>query len=138
MKKKRGDSNTPPLSTLKSFMSKSNLSLSFRPIHYICFWKCKGDMRSIGKLRVVIQAFSGRISLNSVASFVWLLCDGNNKISEIIKKVHSPFPDVSREIIKSDVLNLLNRFEQDDLIIIDYNPLYPYKELHCFRKDKIK
>lgn len=44
-----------------------------------------------------------------------------------IEKVCFHFEGASKEKVKEDIISLLNRLEEDNLIILDYNPLFPTK-----------
>ena len=106
------------------------LSKESRPIRIIGFWKEENG-------KIFVNSFNGEYELDEVASIIWKMCDGRNKIDEIIKKLKKIFKNTGDTEIESDVVELLLDMEKDDLLILDYDPLFPHKKLH-FLKDVIK
>ncbi|OQX54764.1 MAG: hypothetical protein B5M53_05490 [Candidatus Cloacimonas sp. 4484_209] len=99
------------------------INLKWTPIRYMEIWKTDS------KGEVVLLGISGCYHLNKSASFIWEKLDGTNTISTIIDMVCSFF-NINRNDVIIDILELLKRWEKDDLIVLNYNPLNPVKELH--------
>jgi coenzyme PQQ biosynthesis protein PqqD len=54
------------------------------------------------------------IYLNQTASLVWVLCDGNRSVEEIIQLLGQAYP--AEASISTDVLHILGRFHQANCI----------------------
>lgn len=79
-------------------------------------WKKEG-------FEIFIIASDGEIKLNSVGSLIWQAIDGKNNISDIIDLVKEKYPNIDLKVISRDVIKFLNNFVEQDLIVIDWNPL---------------
>jgi len=68
--------------------------------------------------------------LNNVASFVWERCDGNHEIIDIVGELYRKCNighDMQSDVLQ-DILQILERWKYDDLIIMDFNPLHSFSE----------
>lgn len=77
---------------------------------------------------VVVLGNSKTHRLNDVAAFIWTFLDGSNTIERIVVEVCDHFQGAMVEVVSRDVDTLLARFDKDDLILPNYNSLYPYKD----------
>jgi methyltransferase-like protein len=94
-----------------------------KPIRYTLLYKTEGVPPNS---KVLIYNTKGqKYGLNEIASFIWVLLDGEQTIEELINIIVKEY-NTTKIQAQKDILNLLRRFEQDELVIIDYNPLYPY------------
>lgn len=107
------------------------MNLGMKPMRYIDLWK---DEVEIQENPVTAVGIAGRFKLDRISSSVWRLLDGRHTVNEIIDIILTEYPEASRERIEKDVITLLTRFEKDDLVILDYDPLYPNRELNIFRE----
>lgn len=91
-----------------------------KPIRYFQIWKdVEGEVRVLG--------CGGMFTLNRLASAIWRLLDGELTVRELTDRLSAGYPSVSRTQIANDLRGLLERMESDDLIICNYDPLFPYK-----------
>jgi hypothetical protein len=100
--------------------------LQMTPVRFLDFWKVEGKMPCSS---ITVMGITGIYKLDRISSFVWLYLDGSHTVDSIIAEICSYYTDVKRTQIEQDVITLLKRFDTDDLIILDYNPLHPYKKL---------
>ena len=107
-----------------------NINSYSKPIRTTGFWK-KVDAES-GKIKVF--ALSGEFEFDSVAGKIWLLCDGSRTVREITEVIHEEYPQVELKVIEADIAQFLLAMERDDLVILDYDPLFPHKKLHYIEK----
>lgn len=105
--------------------------LEMTPMRLLDFWKVKEKPPFC---IVTVLGLSGFYDLDEISSFIWLHLDGSHTIDSIIAKICNKFPDAKREQVKRDVTSLLKRFDEDDLIILDYNSLHPYKKLKTYQR----
>jgi PqqD family protein of HPr-rel-A system len=83
--------------------------------------KARTDLiaRSLNGETVILDRVSGQVhTLNSTASCIWELCDGNHGTDEIAAHVTSRFGDVPQSV-REDVLRALGEFEQLGLLATD-------------------
>ena len=97
-----------------------------KPMRFFEIWKVEGTPPFC---KTLVLGVSGAFELDDISTFIWVLLDGSHTIDSIIGRLSDCFPDVERNQIKQDVINVLERMDKDDLIILKYNPLCPYKEL---------
>lgn len=102
------------------------------PFKYICRWKFLNNNE--GKRIVKVSGVSGEYLLNEMASEIWVLMDGKRTVKEIAKIISNNYSGVSLRIIEKDIIDLLRELEHKDIIIMDYNSLFPYKKLHAINK----
>lgn len=76
-----------------------------------------------------VKLFSvrGIIKLNKIGSIIWKLIDDYTAIEDIINKIDFVFPEIHINTITNDVKNFLLQLEKEGIIILDWNPLQPYK-----------
>jgi len=55
-------------------------------------------------------------TLDEVGSRVWQLCDGEKKVSEIVAAIGGEY-DAPREVIESDVVDLLKDLSDEKLVV---------------------
>lgn len=60
--------------------------------------------------------------LNSIASILWNLFDGQHTVEKIISLLHETMPDTEIETISDDVSKLITELEEKGLIV-DMKPL---------------
>jgi hypothetical protein len=68
-----------------------------------------------GELLLYSPESTRSIYLNSTASIIWRLCDGNLTAEEIISLLTEAFPDAA-DSIAQDVLDSLTLFEENNAI----------------------
>ncbi|HIE05457.1 MAG TPA: PqqD family protein [bacterium (Candidatus Stahlbacteria)] len=105
--------------------------LQMTPVRFLDFWKIEGEP-PFGL--ITVRGISGIYKLNELSSFIWLCLDGSNTVEKIITAICRHFSDAERGQVEEDVVLILKSMDNDDLIILDYNPLYPYKELVTLKK----
>jgi hypothetical protein len=110
-----------------------NNILKKRPARVMEFWKAEGKLPFC---TVTVKGVSGVYELDEISSFIWLYLDGAHTIDSIITEACNSFEDAERMQVKQDIIRLLKRLDADDLIYLDYNPLYPHKNLKTFEKFK--
>jgi len=105
------------------------------PYKYLCKWRLL-DTNEGNNPIVKVAGVSGEYILNEVASEIWLLMDGRRTIRDIASIISKKYEEVSISEVEKDIIEFLDQFEQKDVIIIDYNSLFPYKKLNAIREDK--
>ncbi len=68
-----------------------------------------------GEILLYSPASTRSVYMNSTASIIWRLCDGNQTIAEIIALLSEAFPDAS-DSIESDVINSIEMFSENEAI----------------------
>lgn len=99
----------------------------FCPIRTTGFWKEENS-------KIFVASFSGEFELEGVAAIIWKLCNGKKTIEKIMHYLKEIFPEVPDETIEYDLIEFLINLEKDDLIILDYDPLFPHKKIHYIEK----
>jgi anaerobic magnesium-protoporphyrin IX monomethyl ester cyclase len=105
--------------------------LSMKPVRFLDFWEVKGKPPFC---EITVRGVTGIYELNKISSFIWLHLDGTHTVSSIIDEICNKFKNVERKQVEQDVIEVLQQHESYDLIILDYNHLYPYKELKTIKK----
>jgi len=105
----------------------NNIKLYWTPIRYMEIWKSDSNGE------IFLLGISGTYHLNKTAGFIWRHLDGSTTILQIINKVCTAFKK-NRSEVQKDIIDLLNQLERDDLIVLNYDPLNPIKELHTIKK----
>ncbi len=99
--------------------------LKYKPRKLLDFWKHTAD----GK--ILTGSFEGTFELDEISSFLWEKCDGQNTVEEIIADL-ARLCEISAENelegMRNDILELLRNWQQDRLIILNYNPLSAFSE----------
>ncbi|MEO0271417.1 MAG: PqqD family protein [candidate division WOR-3 bacterium] len=96
---------------------------NFRPRRIPGLWKKEGS-------KIFVSSFNGEFEFEGVASLIWELCDGRKTIEEIEKNIEENYPNVPKETIEKDLENFLLKMEKDDLLILNYDPLFPHKKIY--------
>jgi anaerobic magnesium-protoporphyrin IX monomethyl ester cyclase len=97
-----------------------------KPMRICDFWKIE-DEPPFG--RITVFGLSGLYyELDQIASFIWLYLDGTRTVDCIISKLCHRFSDVEREEVAEGVISVLKQMDTDNIILLDYNPLYPLKQ----------
>jgi hypothetical protein len=117
---------------VKIIAVKKNI-LAMTPMRFFDLWKINGEP-PFGL--ITVGGFTGAFELDEITSFIWLHLDGSHTVNDIITKICNRFSDVKRDEVEKDVCDILKRMDTDDIIILDYNPLCPYKNLKTFKKLK--
>lgn len=78
------------------------------------------EVRNIGGINVVVpiggnMSLTGVITLNETALFVWNALKDDLSENELIDKVCSEY-DAPREVISTDIKELLEQFKKNDLL----------------------
>lgn len=103
--------------------------LSMRPRKQMDFWKYDD------KGYVIAGTINGTYELDEISTYIWEKCDGHNTVKEIIQDLAKACNmEDSIEVIKNDVLNLLEEWNYNQLIIKNYNPLHSFSE---YNEDKL-
>ena len=55
--------------------------------------------------------------LNEIGTKIWELCDGSNRIKDIVSKLCHEY-DIEKDIAKKDVLDFVNQLLQADLLFV--------------------
>lgn len=105
--------------------------LSMTPLRFLDFWKVEGELPFC---IITVRGISGVYKLDEISSFIWLYLDGSHTVDSIISEICNNFSGAERGQVKQDVIEVLKRQDADDLIILDYNSLYPFKELNTIKK----
>lgn len=97
--------------------------LNFKPYRNLTCWTFFQDENF-----EYVKMFTPRgvINLNRIASLIWKFLDTDATINEIIQKIILLFPDTEQSLIKNDIIKFLNQFENNEIIILNWNPLQPY------------
>jgi len=106
--------------------SKKDVKL-MTPVRFHEVWKVEGQTPFCITTTI---GLSGVYRLDEISSFIWLLMDGAHTVDSIISEVCNNFPDAERNQVEPDIVRVLNQMDADDLIILDYNSLHPYKKLN--------
>ena len=72
-----------------------------------------------GTLTIVSPITDKIISINETAGIIWEMLDGEKKVSDIADEMHKMFSennDVSREVILSDVIEIISDFVERELL----------------------
>ena len=81
--------------------------------------KLEGKYRKDGDHYLALNLYSGNIvSLNNISSQVFVCCDGNNTIEDIINTMKNRYPEVDGEIIRNDALKCIKDLELYALITL--------------------
>lgn len=105
--------------------------LQMTPIRLLDFWEVEGKPPFYS---IKVRGLSGIYELDQISSFVWLRLEGSVTVDSIVIQICNNFAKVEREQVERDIIVLLKRLDKDDLIILDYNPLNPYKELRTLER----
>jgi len=105
--------------------------LDAKPVRYLDFWKVHGDPPLC---TITVRGISGVYDLDEVSSFIWLHLDGTNSVNWIITEICNNFEGAEKKQVGRDIIEILKSWEEDDLIILYYTPLYPYKEMKTLKK----
>lgn len=105
--------------------------LHMTPMRFFDFWKVNGQPPFC---LVTVASLSGFYDLDRISSFIWIHLDGLHTVDNIITEICNIFTDVKREQATQDVIALLKRMDEDDLIILNYNSLHPYKKLKTYQR----
>lgn len=100
--------------------------LRMTPVRFLDFWKVEGQLPFC---LITVRGIVGIYDLDQISSFIWLYLDGSYTVDSIITAICNNFTDVKRDQVEQDVIALLKQMDADDLIILDYNSLHPYKKL---------
>lgn len=103
------------------------MDLNMKPKRYVELWKNNQENE---EYPVHVIGITGSYLLDPISSLIWRQLDGKRTISDILEDFKRRFTDVDESELKEDLKNVLEKFEQDDLIQLDYNPLNPNKEIH--------
>jgi coenzyme PQQ biosynthesis protein PqqD len=87
---------------------------SKKPMRIFDIWKYEEEIQGIPK-NVKVLTPEGILSFNTVASYVWILCDGKHTVGEIIEKVRGKFSG-DEEKIKTDIHKFINKLYEKKLI----------------------
>lgn len=97
--------------------------LDMKPRKFMDFWKYT-EIDNI-----IAATTTGTYELDGVSSKVWELCDGETEISQIISKIASLYNmEDNIDLIENDIINLLQQWQYNELIIFNYNPLHAFSE----------
>jgi|GEM_PF-275223 len=107
--------------------------LQMTPMRLLDFWKVEGKPPFYS---IKVRGLSGIYELDQISSFVWLRLEGSVTVDSIVIQICNNFANVEREQVERDVIVLLKRLESDDLLILDYDPLCPNKELRTLKKEE--
>lgn len=78
-------------------------------------WRWDGEDRDY---IIYMSPFSGHINvLNPVGADIFVLCDGKHTISGIVDNLVEKYEGASREAITVDVLEMLQYFKREHLIL---------------------
>ena len=95
------------------------------PKRCVDFWKY------IEEDNIMAAGVSGTYKFDSISSYVWERIDGETTISQIVKDILSIYQLVEKDdfsIVASDVINLLAKWKEISLVIVNHNPLHPFAE----------
>lgn len=56
------------------------------------------------------------LALNETSALIWDNCDGELAVCDLINQFHATFPDIPFEDIKTDIMGVLNKFQQEGVI----------------------
>ena len=78
------------------------------------------EIKSLEGVNIVVptdssMSFSGVITLNDTALFVWNLLQNDTVESEIVDKMAVEY-DVPRDVLEADVKDLINSFRENGLL----------------------
>lgn len=107
--------------------------LQMTPMRFMEFWNVKGQLPFC---LITVRGIAGIFDLDQISSFIWLYLDGSHIVDSIISEICNNFTEAKRDQVEQDVTAHLKRMEADDLIILDYNSLNPFKELTTYEKEK--
>jgi hypothetical protein len=107
----------------------TNDILQKTPARVLEFWKTEGEPPFC---IVTAKGVSGIYELDEHSSFIWLYLDGAHTVDSIVTIACNTFEGAERKQVEKDIIKVLKRLDADDLIHINYNPLYPHKYLKIF------
>ena len=68
-----------------------------------------------GELLLYSPSSTRSVYMNSTASIIWRLCDGNQNVGEIIELLKEAFPEAADKI-EQDVVDSISLFKQNGAI----------------------
>jgi hypothetical protein len=75
-------------------------------------------LRELDDETVLFDETSGTtFHLNTTASMIWCLCDGEHSEQRIADELLAVFPDADPERIRAEVRSTLDRFSADNLLV---------------------
>lgn len=89
------------------------------PKRMLELWKVEDDNSVIANSPKSIYHF------NIVASFIWLMCDGENTIHTIASKICESFSGTAYDDVVKDVDLILDGWKKEGLIVKNYDSLHP-------------
>lgn len=89
------------------------------PKRMLELWKIEDDST------VIANSPNNVYHFNIVASFIWLLCDGENNIHTIASKICNYFSGITYNDAIDDVNLILDGWKKDGLIVKNYDSLHP-------------
>jgi len=98
------------------------MELSNRPLRVIDLWKYQ---ECDSNYPIIVAALKGTFKLDPVTSLVWEIMDGYKSIKDICDEIQKIYPDVEKELLRNDILELSERLYVDKLIVYDFDPLNP-------------
>ena len=79
--------------------------------------------REEGENIVVFNQLRGAIDfLNPTASIIFKMCNGSNRIEDIVRHLHRRFPEVDIGKVRMDVIKAVRVFEKRGFLLADRDP----------------
>ncbi|MBU1100251.1 MAG: PqqD family protein [Bacteroidetes bacterium] len=97
------------------------MNISKTPIRLIDLWQYNDD----SNFPIIIASLKGKFKLDSVSAKVWEMINGQNTIEFIINEIAKVYNEVDKQLIHNDICDLINKFSKDNLIILNYDSLFP-------------
>lgn len=100
---------------------KNEINLNYKPkrTNQTLSWKINK------KGLVVSRKNGGFFKLDNIGSFVWLLLDGKHNVKKIWKLTANAFEKNNPPIALFNIIVFLKYLASQDIVILDYNPLFP-------------
>jgi len=94
-----------------------------KPRKYMDFWKYSDENN------IIAGSVNGTYELDQISSYIWEKCDGHHTVGQIIADLAEVCKMEDQiEVIKNDVLTLLDEWKYNQLIIKNYHPLHAFSE----------
>jgi len=115
--------------------------LNIKPKRLTEVW---GVDKSREEWRGIVLGKGSFYKLDHISSYIWENINGERSVKEIIGLICHLFPSTDKKTIESDVIELLRKWEKEELISFDYKSLESYieniyyNEYRNLGKDKVE
>lgn len=85
------------------------------PSKYFNLWYCENQ-----QVYRLLTITDGLVKLNSMAAYIWTLIDGKRSVENIWTEICSKYPTIDPEIVKKDVITVINQLLEYEVITLSW------------------